>query len=292
MELHLRNSDGTEKFVICNGRPILDKYGKKAGSVLVLHDRTSQRLAEVQKIHLESEKRHLKKINAELERFSSIAAHDLKSPLNSITQYAEVLKEDFSDKLDSQGIEFLQTIIKAGQRLRSLIDDLLYYAQSGHEQSAMTVVDTDALVKEVLTFMRADLHASEASLEVGPLPNVYADKRGVTQIFQNLILNAIKYAGDKKPVIRISAVEQNFHWRFEIKDNGMGFSAKAQKSAFDEFTRFHGAKAPEGTGLGLPICKRIVESHGGAIWLKSEEGQGTTVYFTLPKASTPPGQIH
>jgi two-component system, sensor histidine kinase and response regulator len=156
----------------------------------------------------------------------------------------------------------------------------------------MTVVDTSSILNEVLGLLRADLHATQAALDVKPLPLVFADRVGVAQVFQNLVANALKYTEGRRPEIQIRAIEQEFHWRFEIQDNGMGIPQEKQKAAFDTFARFHGSKAPEGTGLGLPICKRIIEAHGGAIWLKSEVDVGTTFYFTLPKSQDVPIQKH
>lgn len=275
--------DGQKKALICNGRALYSREGNKVGAVMVFHDNTQQSSIENQKNILEKEKNHLLHINQELERFSAVAAHDLKSPLNSITQFAELLKEDYGDKLGSDGGELLQVIMNAGARLRNLIDDLLSYARGGKDLGEMTLFDSRLLVDEIIDSLRGNLQKVNASFEIGPLPALYADRTGISQVFQNLISNAIKYRKSEPLVIQIQSQDSSTGWHFQIADNGIGFQPEDQKSAFDVFKRFGGSQKIEGSGLGLPICKRIIELHGGSIWLTSKKGIGTTFYFTLPK---------
>lgn len=275
--------NGSKKFLQYNGRTLYDQDGQKIGAVLVFRDETSHRTTENQKATLEKEQARLLHLNSELERFSSVAAHDLKSPLNSITQFAELLKEDYADKLGVDGSQLLQIIINAGDRLRALIDDLLNYARAGKDLGELTAFDSRILVDEILVLLSGPIKKTKASIEIGSLPVVIADRIGLSQVFQNLISNALKYRSEKTPDIKISATEKNDFWLFQIEDNGIGIKAKDQKHAFDLFKRLEGSQKVDGTGLGLPICKRIIDFHGGSLSLESELGRGTVMSFTLPK---------
>lgn len=282
-ELILASPKGKKKFLQCNGRALYGQSGEKIGAVLVFRDETPKRIAKDKVTILEKEQARLVHLNEELERFSAIAAHDLKSPLNSITQFAELLKEDYGDKLGPDGGQLLQVIINAGDRLRNLIDDLLKYARTGKDLGELTMFDSRILVDEILLSLNGEIKASNASIEVSSLPVVTADRSGLSQVFQNLISNALKYRSEKAPEIKISATEMSDYWLFRIQDNGIGIKFEDQKFAFDLFKRFEGSHKVEGTGLGLPICKRIVNSHGGSLSLESKPGHGTVMLFTLPK---------
>lgn len=282
-QLILTCSKGKKKYLMYNGRALYGQNGEKVGAVLVFHDETSQRVDKDKVATLENEKVHLLHLNAELERFSAVAAHDLKSPLNSITQFAELLKDDYGDKLGADGSELLNIIINAGGRLRNLIDDLLNYARAGKDLGELTTFDCGILVDETIMSLKAEIKSSKASIEVHPLPVITANRSGLSQVFQNLIANALKYRSDKTPEIDISATERTDHWVFKIQDNGIGIKLEDQKFAFDLFKRFESSQKIEGTGLGLPICKRIVESHGGSLTLESQPGCGTAMLLKLPK---------
>jgi signal transduction histidine kinase len=286
-EIVMTTSKNHKKVLICNGRALYNHEGQKIGSVLVFHDKTRQVFREKQIDALELEKNRLLQMNAELERFSAVAAHDLKSPLNSITQFAELLKEEHGHKLGNDGLDLLQVIVNAGHRLRTLIDDLLSYARSGKNFGKLLSFDSRILVDEILTALQAEIKNTNAQINIGNLPVVWADRTGVWQVFQNLISNSLKYRGNNSPVIDIQAIDEGDAWRFQVSDNGVGFRVEDQKSAFDLFARFEGSNKVEGTGLGLPICKRIIESHGGSLWLTSQFGEGSTFYFTLPKSIIP-----
>jgi len=289
-ELILTGTNGKKKFLQFNGRALYGQNGEKIGAVLAFHDDTSHRIAKDKMAVLEKEQVRLLHLNAELEHFSAIAAHDLKSPLNSITQFAELLKEDYGDKLGPDGGQFLQIIINAGDRLRNLIDDLLNYARAGKDLGELTTFDSRILIDEILVSLNGQIKASNATIEVSSLPVVTADRIGLSQVFQNLISNALKYRSEKAPEIKISVTEMNDHWLFQIKDNGIGIKFEDQKYAFDLFKRLEGSQKVEGTGLGLPICKRIIDFHGGSLSLESQLGRGTVMSFTLPRALEKPLQ--
>lgn len=288
LEITLMTPLGRKKNLICNGRALFNMKGEKVGAVLVVHDQTRERTAEQHKLRLEKERTELIHMNEELERFASIAAHDLKSPLNSITQFVELLHEKLNDKIDADDIEILNFISNAGARLRSLIDDLLSYARSGKNLGEITSVDLHTVLENVVSSLRGELKSANAQLAMGPMPIVMADRVGISQIFQNLIANAVKYRSERPLAIQIISNEENDRWRFEIKDNGMGIREEDQQNAFELFKRFEVSSKREGTGLGLPICKRIIEAHGGSIQLESKKGEGTTIILTLPKSGQNP----
>ena len=278
LELELNLDSGIKKSLICNGRALYKSTGEKIGAILVLHDRTQERAKEI-------ERKDLLRMNEELERFSAVAAHDLKSPLNSITQFVELLKESLDGRLSLEESQMLKFIDKAGIRLRSLIDDLLAFARSGGHFGQPTSVDLNSVVDAVLLSLHAEVRAANASLHYDNLSIVIADRVAMYQLFQNLISNALKYRSERPLVIRIESLELEDHWRMAVSDNGVGISIDDQRDAFELFKRFENSSKREGTGLGLPICKRVVESFGGSIVLESVKGSGTTISFTLPKQS-------
>ncbi len=280
---------GHKKNLICNGRALFGARGERIGAILVMHDRTEERAAAEQKRGLENERTDLLRINAELERFSAIAAHDLKSPLNSITQFVELLHESLGDKVGPNEAILLQRIVNAGTRLRALIDDLLGYARAGKSLGEKASVDLDGVINDVLAALRGELGQSKALVDVGAMPVVYGDRIGISQVFQNLISNAVKYRSESALIITIRAQETESHWHLSVKDNGIGIAAKDHSAALELFKRVESTTKCEGTGLGLPICKRIIEAHGGTLMLDSERGKGTNVLFTLPKLNLSTG---
>lgn len=247
-------------------------------------DTSKNESAADQKIFLlETEIESLKRKNSRLEKFAAIAAHDLKSPLNSITQFAEILNDDFSHLLGSEGSHYLKRIIDAGGRLRSTIDDLLSLHRAGHGLGALEWVDTKDIVTSVLNHLDADLKLNSALIKTENLPVVWGENLGLSQVFQNLISNSLKYRSEHSPRVLVKALDTGDSWEFSIDDNGRGFPKKAIETAFDAFSRFHSHEHSDGTGLGLPIVKRIVELHGGKISIDEKRRDGTTVFFSLPK---------
>ncbi len=283
LELNMRTDKGGMKALVCNSKALYGATGEKIGAVVVFHDRTAEREAYLQKLKLENEHTELLRINTELERFSAIAAHDLKSPLNSITQFVDLLHEELDGKISDDQKELLTYVSRAGGRLRTLIDDLLAYARAGNVGKQFGRVDMNKLTENVLTSLKGQIDSLNASIEVNNLPEAMGDKLGLSQLMQNLIGNALKYKSEMDPVIKVTCSQDgDDQWHFVIADNGLGISEHNQLAAFELFKRVDGASQAEGTGLGLPICKRIVESHGGKIWIESIEGCGTTMHFTLP----------
>ncbi|MEK7255647.1 MAG: ATP-binding protein [Bacteroidota bacterium] len=215
----------------------------------------------------------------ELEQFSYIASHDLKSPLRTISSYAGLLKRRYRGKLDADADEFLNFIIKGTNNMNLVIRDLLEYSRAGRER---VFEDTD--LNETLDLVKFNLHEeileNQAVIEFDPLPKLYVHRSGILQVFQNLVANAIKFRGEASPHISILCRQDSSCWQFTVSDNGLGMDEAYQEKAFLPFQRVNHLDRP-GTGMGLAICKKIVRMHHGDIWYQSQMGMGTTFNFTL-----------
>jgi signal transduction histidine kinase len=235
----------------------------------------------------------LKRSNAELEQFASAASHDLQEPLRTINAFSQLLDRRVRGVLSPEDVELLQIIQNAAQRMRGLITDLLAYARLGGSQRTQDLVGMQDVLSAVGEQLK--LSISETGSEVtclGSLPEVWGDRTQFVQLFQNLIGNAVKYRHPDRPLrVEISCRQENGEWAFSVKDNGIGFEAGQAELIFGVFKRLHGREIP-GTGIGLALCRKIVETHGGRIWATSEPGKGSTFTFTLPvkrKAGENPG---
>lgn len=222
--------------------------------------------------------------NQELDRFAAIAAHDLKSPLITITQFSELLAEDFGDKLGTEGHEYLDFIINAGNRMRLLIDRLLEYARAGSPKKDFKRISTKDAITTVKNNLLAQIEETGTQLTIDEeLPEIFGDEVQLQQLFQNLIANAIKFHKPAQaPKIDIEVLDKTDYWLFKISDQGIGMEQRHQERVFEIFSRAHKGQY-EGSGIGLAVSKRIVENHGGHIWVESVLGKGTTFFFTLPK---------
>jgi signal transduction histidine kinase len=224
----------------------------------------------------------LKRSNEELERFAFVASHDLKEPLRAISSYAQLVQQKLVARdLDEDVALYLQQVTAAATRMQNLISDLLDYSRVDRQELNIEPVNLAAVVEGVLRDLAASIRESGARVSHGPLPTLEADRRQVAQLLQNLIDNAIRFRGEAAPVIDIQARCSDGLWRFAVQDNGIGIDTKYHQRVFVIFQRLHGRERP-GTGIGLAICKRIVEGHGGSIWVESQPGQGATFCFTLP----------
>jgi signal transduction histidine kinase len=232
-------------------------------------------------LELELADAELRRSNEELRRFASVVSHDLQEPLRMVTSYMQLLKRDLGDTLTADQAEFLNFAIDGGRRMSELIQDLLSYSRVSAVEPQRELVDFNEVLKDVQVHLRASIEESGATLVVSELPRMLADASQVRQLFQNLVSNAIKYRGDKPPVIRISARQEDGKWLFSVADNGLGIDAENQQRIFEMFSRIHDRSVP-GTGIGLAICQRVVERMGGRIWVESTPCQGSTFYFTIP----------
>ena len=225
----------------------------------------------------------LKRSNAELEEFAYVASHDLQEPLRMVASFTQLLARRYRGQLDKDADEFIGFAVDGANRMRSLIQDLLAYSRVGTQGKALTPTDCKVIFERALANLLPAIEESRARVTSGPLPTVPGDEVQLVQLFQNLIANALKFAGDQPPVISITAEEEADQWLFAVRDNGIGIAPEHQKRIFMVFQRLHHRSEYPGTGIGLAICKKIVERHGGRIRVESEPGRGATFFFTIPK---------
>jgi light-regulated signal transduction histidine kinase (bacteriophytochrome) len=222
----------------------------------------------------------LARSNDELESFASVVAHDLRSPLLTISGYCQLLQEEFGDQLHDPANDYLNQIVSGAARMNHLIEDLLEYSRSARSPQLLERVEMESVVVHARANLEASIREQEAMIEVGPMPEVTGDQTQLVQLLQNLIGNAIKFRCDQSPRVRVTASRDGDCWQFAVQDNGIGIEEEHFDRIFQAFQRLHGREYP-GTGIGLAVCKKIVERHGGRIWLDSTVGQGTTFHFTL-----------
>jgi PAS domain S-box-containing protein len=223
----------------------------------------------------------LARSNAELEQFAYVASHDLQEPLRTLASYAKLLSRRYSGQLDDRADRFIQYIVEEALRMQALINDLLKYSRVGRQAQNFAPCDARAVFDIVVSRLQDAIATSGATVTCGDLPTVMADERQLVQLFQNLIGNAIKYRSQEPPVVQVAAVRQEGEWLFWVRDNGIGIDPKYAERIFVIFQRLHTHEEYSGTGIGLAIAAKIVERHGGRIWVESELGQGATFYFTL-----------
>jgi PAS domain S-box-containing protein len=223
----------------------------------------------------------LKQSNLDLQQFAFVASHDLKTPLRSMNGFAEILARDYGPALDGRARDLIGRISASAIRLAALIDALLSYARLNGEPNRLLPVDCTAVVAEMAELLDPLLRETGARLEIDALPTVMGDASQLMQLFLNLAQNAIKYRGDQPPVIRIWATNRDRGWVFSVADNGMGIDAKHHTRIFEIFKRLHTQQAYPGTGIGLSVCRRIVERHGGSIWVEHSSPEGTVFSFTV-----------
>jgi chemotaxis family two-component system sensor kinase Cph1 len=243
-----------------------------------------ERRREVEK-RLEAAVENLYRSNEELEQFASAASHDLQSPLRAVVNFTQLLKSHAEGKLDKDANEFLGFIEEGGKRMQALITDLLQVSRVGKEDAKMEVVPMQQVLQKANSQLQLNLQESGATVHADNLPNVLGHEGHLLQLLQNLIGNAIKYvAPGVKPEVWITAARENNHWHFVVADNGIGIEEKHLKTVFAIFRRLHTQDQYPGSGIGLAICKKIIERHKGRIWIESEPGKGSKFHFTLPAA--------
>lgn len=221
--------------------------------------------------------------NAELERFAYIASHDLQEPLRMVSSFLQLLQKRYKGQLDQKADQYIHYAVDGAERMKALIMDLLEYSRLGSSKDSFSEVDTAVIMQEVGDIFRERIIAARAQVEIDPLPKVWGDKVQLTQLFQNLLSNALKYHSEKLPSIRVHAKEEAKQWLFSVEDNGIGIDPQFFDKIFIIFQRLHNKSDYSGTGIGLAICKKIVERHGGRIWVESRPGEGSTFYFTISK---------
>ncbi len=225
----------------------------------------------------------LERSNQELEQVATIISHDLREPLRMVTGHLRLLAQDYSDRLDTTGQESINYAIDGAIRMQAMIQDLLTYARVGTRDRSLQPVDCEVSLEQALMNLQVAIQESNAEISHDPLPTVMVDDVEMTQLFQNLISNAIKFRGEPPPQVNVSAKQEEQEWLFSVRDNGIGIDPVQSERIFQVFQRLHTKEEYPGTGMGLAICKKIVERHGGRIWVESEPEQGSTFYFTLAK---------
>ncbi|MGA2676559.1 MAG: PAS domain S-box protein [Methanobacterium sp.] len=227
----------------------------------------------------------LKISNSELEQFAYVSSHDLQEPLRMVASFTQLLERRYKGQLDEDADEYIGFIVEGSQRMKYLIDDLLEFSRLNTQVKEFELSYLEIALEDVLLKLQISIKDYNAKITHEPLPTLMVDLMQIRQLFQNLISNAIKFHGDEPPEIHISAQKNGNEWIFGVSDNGIGIKPEHQELIFGIFKRLHTREEYPGTGIGLSICKRIIERHGGRIWVESEPGKGSTFYFTIPMKS-------
>ena len=233
---------------------------------------------------------NLKRSNDELKQFAYVASHDLQEPLRKVTAFCQMLQDEYGERLDDNARTYIQYAVDGALRMKTLVQDLLAYSRVETQGKPLEPTDADAACAEAIDNLAVAIAESSAEVTRDPLPTVRADRAQLVRLFQNLIGNAIKYRGEEPPRVNVSAAESNGDWEFRVSDNGIGIDTQYHQRIFVIFQRLHAREEYSGTGIGLAVCKRIVERAGGRIWVESKLGAGSVFCFTLPKATSVPSQ--
>ncbi len=233
-------------------------------------------------VNLEKQAEDLQESNLELERFAYIASHDLQEPLRMVTSFLNLLKKKYNDRLDATADQYIHFAVDGAERMKKLINDLLDYSQVGVNKDDYSEIDLNQLINDVGAPFQDQLISLGAELKIGELPNIEGRKVQFIQLFQNLLSNSVKYHSTEPLKIEIGCTKKDTDWEFFISDNGIGIDEKFNEKIFVIFQRLHTRTEYAGTGIGLAICKKIVERHRGKIWVESSLGKGSTFRFTIP----------
>ncbi len=229
----------------------------------------------------------LERSNAELEQFASVASHDLQEPLRTISNFCGLLEQHYAGKLDEESSTYIKFLVDASKRMHLMIKSLLLYSRVNHEKPPLAIVDCNVVLADTLKAVNTAINECNALISCDPMPEVMADRLQIAQVFQNLVSNALKFRGNRRPIIHVAVERQNGFWVFCVKDNGIGIEPNYFEKLFIIFQRLHGGEKYPGTGIGLALCKKIVERYGGRIWVESELGSGAKFYFSLPAIQEP-----
>ncbi|ELZ18042.1 multi-sensor signal transduction histidine kinase [Haloterrigena salina JCM 13891] len=264
--------DGERRVVMEHGMPVTDECGEVTRGVVTLTDITERR----------EFRRKLEESNERLEQFAYAASHDLQEPLRMVTSYLRLLENRYGDAFDEDGQEFLDYAVDGAERMSEMIDGLLAYSRIETRGDPLEPVDLETVLDDVVDDLQFQIDETDATLELDALPTVEGDVSQLRQVFQNLLDNALTYHGDESPRIAVDAERRGEQWELSVRDEGIGIAPEDQERVFTVFDRLHGQEEYDGTGIGLALCQRIVERHGGEIRIDSERGEGTTFSFTLP----------
>ncbi len=280
-EYRIKKADGEYAYIYDKGYIVRDTAGKAIRMIGACQDITKLKENE---LLLQKHAKELAISNEELEQFAYVASHDLQEPLRMVTSFLTQLEKKYGTILDAKGKTYIDFAVDGAKRMRQIILDLLEYSRAGRTIESVENIDVNELVKDIQILFRKRIEERKATIIFDPLPMLYGYISPLRQVFQNLISNALKYSRtDVPPMIKITATEQGNFWEFTITDNGIGIAEEYFDKIFIIFQRLHTKETFSGTGLGLAITKKIIEGHGGKIWLSSEEGVGSAFYFTLSK---------
>jgi PAS domain S-box-containing protein len=278
----LLKADGSVVYVEANAMLIRNEDGSPRRMIGVSHDVTARYLMEQQLIQRASE---LEASNRELERFAYVASHDLQEPLRMVSSFMDLLKKKYQHQLDDTARQYIHFAVDGATRMKSLIMDLLQFSRIGINGSKKELTDLNEVLRQLVQEFTFTLHDKNAKIEVLPLPRIVAIKSQIEQVFRNLISNALKYNESSRPIVHVGYLDEGDHYRFYIRDNGIGIQEKYYEKIFVIFQQLHTKNKYEGTGIGLAITRKIIEQHNGRIWVQSSPGAGSTFYFTIPKTS-------
>ncbi|AFZ69609.1 ATP-binding protein [Deinococcus peraridilitoris] len=281
-EMVIRPEKGEARSIIANGQPIFTENGAPLGAVVAMHDVTARKRAEAD---LQRRNEELRRSNAELEQFAYVASHDLQEPLRTITSFSQLLAMKYQGRLDEKADLYIRLIGDATTRMGTLLQDLLAFSRVGSSARRRDVVDLRDVLAQVKQDLQAQVERTEAQVSIGPLPSVSGDGTQLRQLFQNLLGNALKFRHpDRTPEVHIHAHDAGDQVKITVRDNGIGIEPEYFDRIFTIFQRLHTRETYEGSGIGLSIARKIVERHGGQIWLESTSGDGTAFHVTLPLA--------
>ena len=280
-EMQRPSDDGSSsRWISLSGEPLFDEAGAFVGYRGVGSDITERKQAE---IALREAHEELKRSNAELEQFAYVASHDLQEPLRMVSSYTQLLLRRFGERFDGDSREFMGYIVDGAARMKQLIEDLLAYSRVGTKGKEFREVAVEDSLRRAVSNLRAAIEEAGAAVTWDALPTVMADDTQLAQLFQNLIGNALKFRSASVPRIHVFVSRQDSGWHFMVRDNGIGIEPQYFERIFMVFQRLHNKGEYPGTGIGLAICKKVVERHGGRIWVESRPGDGSAFHFTLPK---------
>jgi PAS domain S-box-containing protein len=279
--------DSSVHWIAAKGRAYRSPEGVAVQMQGIVMDITARKEAQEAQKHDEARERRsveLKRSNDDLEQFAYVAAHDLQEPLRMVASYTQLLAERYKGRLDSDADEFIAYAVDGAHRMQLLIGDMLAYCRVGTKGKEFHETSSEAALQQALLNLQGAIRESGGVVTHDPLPTVIADGAQLVQLFQNVVGNAIKYRSAELPRVHVSAKKNGGNeWIFSMQDNGLGIDPKYFEKIFVMFQRLHGREEFSGTGIGLTVCKKIVERHGGRIWVESEPGRGSTFYFALPE---------